>query len=287
MRLLGEKQNGITSYYIYDNGYNPLARIEGTPGEEKISYFHNNLAGLPEQLTDSQGNSIWQAEYKIWGNAEKEWKESRSNFDQNLRYQGQYLDRETGLHYNTFRYFDPDIGRFTQPDPIGLLGGNNLYQYAPNPVSWIDPWGWACNRLRDDKGRFRKALNASEEVSSLPDFTGKKTGQIRQILKNRGYTSTPANSGGEVWTKSLPDGNTVSVRMDPAKVRNPALGYADEVPHTHIETVPTSSVSGGNYPPSTVSGRHTASGGTSTKASNPNHNQDVHIPMGKGRSPYN
>ena len=56
----------------------------------------------------------------------------------------QYLDRETGLHYNTFRYYDPDIGRFTQPDPIGLAGGYNLYQYAPNPITWIDPWGWAC-----------------------------------------------------------------------------------------------------------------------------------------------
>ena len=42
---------------------------------------------------------------------------------QDLRYQGQYLDRETGLHYNTFRYYDPDTGRFTQPDPIGLIRG--------------------------------------------------------------------------------------------------------------------------------------------------------------------
>ena len=42
---------------------------------------------------------------------------------QNLRFQGQYLDRETGLHYNTFRYYDADIGRFICPDPIGLLGG--------------------------------------------------------------------------------------------------------------------------------------------------------------------
>jgi RHS repeat-associated protein len=57
--------------------------------------------------------------------------------------QGQYLDRDTGLHYNTFRYYDPDIGRFISPDPIGLMGGTNLYQYAPNPVSWIDPWGWS------------------------------------------------------------------------------------------------------------------------------------------------
>ncbi|CAD0261636.1 hypothetical protein DENIT_11591 [Pseudomonas veronii] len=37
---------------------------------------------------------------------------------------GQYLDRETGLHFNTFRFYDPDVGRFTTPDPIGLMGGD-------------------------------------------------------------------------------------------------------------------------------------------------------------------
>jgi len=42
------------------------------------------------------------------------------------------------LHYNTFRYYDPDIGRFTPPDPIRLAGGLNQYQYAPNPIMWID-----------------------------------------------------------------------------------------------------------------------------------------------------
>lgn len=60
---------------------------------------------------------------------------------QPLRYPGQYCDRETGLHYNTYRYYDPECGRFTTQDPIGLAGGLNLYQYAPNPLSWIDPLG--------------------------------------------------------------------------------------------------------------------------------------------------
>ncbi|MDE5307324.1 RHS repeat-associated core domain-containing protein [Providencia stuartii] len=45
------------------------------------------------------------------------------NREQNLRFQGQYFDKETGLHYNTFRYYAPDLGRFTQQDPIGLAGG--------------------------------------------------------------------------------------------------------------------------------------------------------------------
>nr|WP_245393275.1 RHS repeat-associated core domain-containing protein [Pantoea agglomerans] len=52
-----------------------------------------------------------------------------------------YADSETGLHYNLFRYYDPQVGRFTVQDQIGLLGGWNLYQYAPNPLGWIDPWG--------------------------------------------------------------------------------------------------------------------------------------------------
>ena len=63
--------------------------------------------------------------------------------EQNLRFQGQYLDRDTGLHYNTFRFYDPDIGRFISPDPIGLRGGTNLHSYAPNSLRFIDPLGLA------------------------------------------------------------------------------------------------------------------------------------------------
>jgi RHS repeat-associated protein len=55
--------------------------------------------------------------------------------------QGQYADSETGLYYNTFRYYDPDIGRLISEDPIGVLGGLNLYGFAANADSWVDPWG--------------------------------------------------------------------------------------------------------------------------------------------------
>jgi len=59
---------------------------------------------------------------------------------QNLR----FFDEETGLHYNRFRYYDPECGRFISQDPIGLFGGDNFYQYAPNPTKWIDPFGLNC-----------------------------------------------------------------------------------------------------------------------------------------------
>ncbi|WP_248284590.1 RHS repeat-associated core domain-containing protein, partial [Pseudomonas urethralis] len=59
-----------------------------------------------------------------------------------MRFQGQYFDSETGLHYNTFRYYDPALARFITQDPIGLFGGFNLYSYAPSSTGWLDPLGW-------------------------------------------------------------------------------------------------------------------------------------------------
>lgn len=70
--------------------------------------------------------------------------EGRAELRTPIRFQGQYHDHETGLHYNRHRYYDPSTGRFISKDPIGLTGGINEYQYAPNPVQWIDPLGLTC-----------------------------------------------------------------------------------------------------------------------------------------------
>ena len=133
------------SLYLYtdEGSYEPLARIDRNGNQEQhIYYFHTDLNGMPEELTDEAGEIVWECSYQLWGKPVQEI--AHREIQQNLRYQGQYLDRETGLHYNTFRYYDPNTGRFTQPDPIGLLGGINLYQYAPNALMWIDPWGLSC-----------------------------------------------------------------------------------------------------------------------------------------------
>ena len=62
---------------------------------------------------------------------------------QPLRFQGQYFDVESGLHYNRYRYYSPETARFIIPDPIGLAGGLNQTQYVPNPTGWVDPLGLA------------------------------------------------------------------------------------------------------------------------------------------------
>ncbi|WP_306168987.1 RHS repeat-associated core domain-containing protein [Halomonas sp. MMSF_3323] len=83
--------------------------------------------------------------YRAWGKLTKasDGHGNPSTTDNPLRFQGQYLDEETGLHYNRHRYYDPETGRFTTHDPIGLAGGENLYMYAPNPTGWVDPLGLA------------------------------------------------------------------------------------------------------------------------------------------------
>ncbi|WP_133648435.1 RHS repeat-associated core domain-containing protein [Paraburkholderia flava] len=186
MRLLQERRGDDEATYLYEpDSYVPLARIDSRPAEaandssveaapENVYYFHNDVSGLPEELTDAEGRLVWQAQYKVWGSAvREEWiLEQRTDstygsrqtmptarsvpLPQNLRFEGQYLDRETGLHYNTFRFYDPDVGRFINEDPISLAGGFNLYQYAPNPLVWIDPWGWACIKNKED-GLAREA----------------------------------------------------------------------------------------------------------------------------------
>ncbi|MFN3985918.1 MAG: RHS repeat-associated core domain-containing protein [Rhodocyclaceae bacterium] len=147
MRLAVEHTKGQPQrlyFYTDPNRYEALACLDGNDLDQLV-HLQADPSGRPEEATDADGNIVWQARFKVWGNTVQEHWTGCLQSPVNLRFQGQYLDRETGLHYNTFRYYDPDIGRFTQPDPIGLNGGVNLYQYAPNPTGWVDPWGW-CRR---------------------------------------------------------------------------------------------------------------------------------------------
>ena len=63
------------------------------------------------------------------------------NAHQPFRLQNKYYDEETGLYYNLMRYYEPEAGRFVNQELIGLWGGENLYQFAPNAQEWIDPLG--------------------------------------------------------------------------------------------------------------------------------------------------
>lgn len=151
-RLLQQNTGATAHTFVYEPGsYVPLAQVASSGragGAAQIYYFHCDESGLPRELSDGEGEIIWEARYKGWGRvAHESSKAAPGHADvltqavQPLRYQGQYFDEETGLHYNRHRYYDPDTARYVVPDPVGLRGGANPYQYAPNPRQWIDPLG--------------------------------------------------------------------------------------------------------------------------------------------------
>ncbi|MDA8481419.1 hypothetical protein NNO04_22630, partial [Citrobacter sp. Awk 4] len=93
-------------------------------------------------------------------------------------------------HYNLFRYYDPQVGRFIVQDPIGLNGGWNLYQYAPNPLGWIDPLGLTpCST--GTKNSYEQARN-----------------KALKWLEERGFVAEKVNTGKFGSTKGQPVGMT-------------------------------------------------------------------------------
>ena len=183
LRLLQEHKHAQTSLYIYkDEGHEPLARVDGSGAQQKVRYYHNDLNGLPELLSEAEGQTVWHASYQIWGNTVQETREPYYIEEQNLRFQGQYLDRETGLHHNIFRFYDPDIGRFTTPDPIGLAGGLNLYLYSTNPQTWIDPYGLSP----EDLMRYKPKASITPEAGDRATAINRAWGQERELVARGG-----------------------------------------------------------------------------------------------------
>jgi len=139
-RLIAESAENRYRSYIYEPGtFRPLAMLDGE-GPRKATPFYYQLdhLGTPQELTDYSGEIMWSAKYRAYGNLAAL---DVSEIDNPLRFQGQYFDAETGLHYNRHRYYNPGTGRFLTPDPIKLAGGLNSYQYVPNPTGWVDPLG--------------------------------------------------------------------------------------------------------------------------------------------------
>ncbi|MCL8309038.1 RHS repeat-associated core domain-containing protein, partial [Pseudomonas putida] len=98
------------------------------------------------------------------------------------------FDNETGLHYNTFRYYDPEGGRFVTQDPIGLEGGFNLYLYAPSPILWLDPMGLATYNTMPGIEGFQKHHIIPQQLVDHPVL--KASGMNIHSLNNIIYLPT-------------------------------------------------------------------------------------------------
>ncbi|RNF85021.1 RHS repeat-associated core domain-containing protein [Montanilutibacter psychrotolerans] len=104
----------------------------------RIRHYHVDPNGCPTRITAADGELLWSASHAAWGEITTQ---HVAKVDNPLRFQGQYFDAETGLHYNRHRYYAPSLGMFVGQDPIRIIGGSNLYAYAANAFGWIDPLG--------------------------------------------------------------------------------------------------------------------------------------------------
>jgi RHS repeat-associated protein len=96
--------------------------------------------GTPRELVTRGGKIAWSARFSAFGEAETV---RKIETDCPVRFQGQWWDEESGLHYNWNRYYEPETGRYLTADPLGLDGGSRSYGYVHNPMTWVDPMGLA------------------------------------------------------------------------------------------------------------------------------------------------
>ncbi|MCG3201215.1 MAG: Protein RhsD [Gammaproteobacteria bacterium] len=148
------------TYFVYDPDGHLIGEYSssGNPLEETV-YLENQpvaiLAGgssfyvyadhldTPRLIVSEAGTPVWRWDSDPFGKAlPNESPSGAGTFTYNLRFPGQYYDKETGLHYNYFRDYNPSTGRYIQSDPIGLAGGYNTYIYAESrPIGIADPTG--------------------------------------------------------------------------------------------------------------------------------------------------
>ncbi|MDT3314117.1 RHS repeat-associated core domain-containing protein [Pseudomonas sp. rhizo66] len=181
--LVAESSEREYRSYVYEPGtFRPLALLDGK-GPKKACPFYYQLdhLGTPQELTDYSGDIVWSAQYDAYGKVAALTLAGEDYLNQPLRFQGQYFDGESGLHYNRHRYYDPRLGRYLTPDPIKLAGGLNQYQYVPNPTGWVDPLGLSSNC--PPKGR--KSINCPKpDEVDLPQVS--RRGAFRQAKVDAG-----------------------------------------------------------------------------------------------------
>jgi RHS repeat-associated protein len=131
------------------NGYVIADAIRLVPAQGQaqpaIYYIAPDHLNAPRMIANQQGTTVWK-----WDQAEPFGATAPNadpdgdgvGFDFPLRFPGQYFDRETGLHYNYYRDYDPSVGRYVESDPIGLAAGFNTYAYVGlDPLVAFDPFG--------------------------------------------------------------------------------------------------------------------------------------------------
>lgn len=151
----------VTTWVFEEGTFVPVAKLEKLRQLSIVS----NYMGTPEVMYDDEGSSIWSCSLNSYGKV-RNFKGDKKG-DCPFRYQGQYEDAETGLYYNRFRYYSPDEGMYISQDPIGLMGGHELYSYVDDTNFWIDQFGLA---KKDDSIKKKAPMDLGEGYRARKDI---------------------------------------------------------------------------------------------------------------------
>jgi RHS repeat-associated protein len=184
------------AFCFEDGGFVPWAQCDDVPdgfgGRSRTwAFFVNDAVGTPDELVGSDGAVLAELERQAWGRV------TAGKAATPLRFQGQFGDRATGLHYNRFRYYDPEAGLYLSPDPIGLDGGLRAYGYGINPVRWIDPLGLAFNTPNTGVVYLRTDNAQNEYVgrSKSKEAFERRKAAHRRSCPAAGYDCAPLQAG--------------------------------------------------------------------------------------------
>jgi RHS repeat-associated protein len=176
----------VRTYWFEDDEFSPAAHRE--PDGRWVHYV-NDPIGTPEQLVDEAGDVVCELERRAWGLTAP----SEANASTPLRFPGQYEDPETGLCYNRYRYYDPEVERFISPDPLEIRGGLNVWSYTPNSFTCTDVLGLTQVHIPKTVRRF---LDKAE----------------LKTLQNEGFTFDPLDTRGGL--------SATSIHVDPKRPDN-------------------------------------------------------------------
>ncbi|EPF6153376.1 RHS repeat-associated core domain-containing protein, partial [Acinetobacter baumannii] len=144
--LIGEyDKTGALVEYVW-MGDKPVAAIYGSGAATKIYYIVTDHLNTPRRLVDGVTHAVvWSWDSTAFGVGNP-----TGSITFNLRFPGQYYDVGTNQFYNHNRFYNPELGRYMEPDPIGLEGGLNPYAYAgSNPVMNVDSSGLFLETILD------------------------------------------------------------------------------------------------------------------------------------------
>ena len=177
-RLAAEiRPDGELRVYVYADDFSltPIlfvdyASIEALPESGVVHVVFPDHLGCPERVERLDGAVVWSARLSAYGQAEVD---TGADFHQPLRWPGHYCDAELELHYNRFRYYSSELGRYLDHDPIGRAGGlENVYAYTWNPTRYVDADGLECpvEKARREEEERRRAAEGKpdEEGDSAP-----------------------------------------------------------------------------------------------------------------------